>query len=97
MARSKMVATLYLSYSLWFDECLIVIIERHRADQDGSRVVPRSIYANPMDLAICHVLAFALKLLSDVTKKAGPIQLFPGCFVKYSQWLDIIFKCINPP
>jgi hypothetical protein len=64
MARSASVSGVMLEHITWEEDCLIITTPQHKGDQEGAKVVPKHIYANPTDPSICPVLALGLFIFS---------------------------------
>lgn len=61
MARSKTIANLLWNNIAWSEDCLTVLYEKGKTNQDGENKVPRHVFANPGNPAICPVLALGLR------------------------------------
>jgi hypothetical protein len=79
IARSSTVADLLWNNIGWLGDCMTVLYEKGKTNQDGMNKVPWHIYANPKDPLICAVLAMGLKLCTETdTFGSRPFKLFPS-------------------
>lgn len=66
MARSNTVAKILLSHISWSEDCLLVVVPKHKGDQEGKSVSkPKHVYSNPLSPHICPVLALAIYVFSN--------------------------------
>lgn len=63
-ARSCNVGTLMLQHIFWENDSLKIVLPRHKGDQEGTRIYPKHIYANPLRPEACPVLALGLYTFS---------------------------------
>ena len=54
-ARSHFVSTLMLQHLSWENDSLVAILPQHKGNQEGSRVYPKHVYANPIFPEICRL------------------------------------------
>lgn len=79
IARSSTVADILWNNIGWLGDCVTVLYERGKTNQDGMNKVPWHIYANPKDPLICSVLAIGLKLCTETDTFDGRIfKVFPS-------------------
>lgn len=61
MCRADNMEHLKVEHLGWRNDCLLVYFRKQKNDQDGSRsLVPRSVYANPVQPEVCSVLALGI-------------------------------------
>jgi len=61
MSRADSVTKTHLHHIQWRDDCLIIYFAHTKTDQEGLNMnEPWHIYANPLDPAVCPVLALGL-------------------------------------
>ncbi len=95
-ARSHSVATLMLQHLSWENDSLVVILPKHKGDQEGSRVYPKHVYANPILPEICPILSLAIYVFSTncFHREGSDWMLFQGGHqeTKFSHWLVNVLK-----
>jgi integrase len=98
-ARSNSVATLRFHHFDWKEDCMLITIPRHKGDQEGNRVVPVHVYANPLNPELCPVLALAIHVFCIQYHRGTTDQwcLFDGGHIesKFSHWLQEALKSGN--
>ena len=78
MCRAGNTCSIAFSHMAWVDDALTILFAHMKNDQEGSRKsYPRHIYANPLQMELCPILALGMYLLVDGFDKAK-IKLFPG-------------------
>ena len=90
MSRSVTVSPLLWNDIGWVGDCMTITYQTSKTNQEGLHVVPRHIFANPVDPLICPVLALGLKLISESDFDSGkPSKIFYGpCGnQRFSMWL----------
>lgn len=90
MSRSVTVSPLLWNDIGWVGDCMTITYQTSKTNQEGLHVVPRHIFANPVDPLICPVLALGLKLISESDFESGkPSKIFYGpCGnQRFSMWL----------
>lgn len=79
IARSSTVADLLWNNVGCLGDCITVLYEKGKTNQDGMNKVPWHIYANPKDPLICSVLAIGLKLCTETDTFGDlPFKIFPS-------------------
>ena len=68
MARSATVSDMMLEHVGWEGDSLLISTPKHKGDQEGARCFARHLYANPLNPAICPVLALAITTFTRVLK-----------------------------
>jgi integrase len=96
-ARSHSVASLMLNHFEWQDDALLVTLPRHKGDQEGTRMFPVHVYANPDKPVVCPILALAIHIFSTQThvdNDSSNWKLFSGSSVegKFSNWLQNLLQ-----
>ena len=90
IARSSNVADLLWNNISWKDDCITVLYEKGKTNQEGMNKVPWHVYANPEDPLICPVLALGLKLCTETDAFGNsPFKVFPSSTSdnSFSTWL----------
>lgn len=102
-ARSHSVASLLYIHFEWQEDSLIVTVPTHKGDQEGSRIFPVHVYANPLNPELCPVLALAIYVFSMTfhrgDEQGNEWKLFAGssCEGKFSNWLHSCLQDQNSP
>ena len=60
IARSCSVGDLMLQHLRWKNDCLTIVLPKHKRDQGGDQVFDRHVYANPLQPSICPILSLAV-------------------------------------
>jgi hypothetical protein len=90
IARTSSVGSIMYQHIWWENDCLIIQIPRHKGDQEGAKVFPKHIFANPLNPSICPVLALALHVFSvSFIRPGAALKLFnsPSIEANFSRWL----------
>lgn len=90
MARSDNVGSLMLEHIGWVDDALTVTFVRMKGDQIGAKMMPRKVYANPVQPEICPVLALAVYMFTLGIRPPGAKKLLfcnTGASARFSKWL----------
>jgi hypothetical protein len=95
-ARSCNVGNLMLQHISWEEDCLKITLPKHKGDQEGLRIYPKHVYANPLRPDICPVLSLALYVFSCLKshRNGRDWRLFNGgsTEAKFSDWLKRILE-----
>jgi hypothetical protein len=91
LSRANMIGKLSINHIGMAQDALTVTISKHKGDQDGSKVFPRHVYANPLNPVVCPFLHLGLYLFSIPWLGQGP-ALFPHDD-KY--WSDTVRRFLN--
>lgn len=90
-ARSCNVGSLMLQHISWENDSLKIVLPKHKGDQEGARIYPKHVYANPLRPEVCPVLALGIYVLSCLRSRRPERDwtLFDGGNVeaKYSHWM----------
>jgi len=79
IARSSTVGDLLWNNISWKGDCITVLYEKGKTNQEGMNKVPWHVYANPNDPLICPVLALGLKLCTENDTFGNiPFRVFPS-------------------
>ena len=78
MGRSNTVFNLLWNNFGWDGDSLTILYEKGKTNQEGENRVPRHIYANPYDPAICPILALGLKVCSEESSNSENFEVFPA-------------------
>lgn len=77
IARSETVTSILLDHISWKQDALLIFVPKHKADQEGRRSdQPVHVYANPLQPAICPILALAVLIFSKSFRTTP--RLFEG-------------------
>lgn len=99
IGRSVTVGPLLWNNVGWVGDCMTMLYETSKTNQEGINVVPRHVFANPIDPLICPVLALGLKLIheSDIVEGV-PSKIFYGSCGehRFSQWLKRRMEEMTP-
>jgi hypothetical protein len=82
-------------------DALQFTIPKQKNDQEGARVFPKHVYANPFDPIVCPVLAVGIKLFCSVHIAGispNTLNVFPGSHEesRYSEWLQTLLQKLSP-
>jgi hypothetical protein len=95
-ARSCNVGTLMLQHISWENDSLKIVLPKHKGDQEGARIYPKHVFANPLRPEVCPVLGLAIYIFSCLRaqRENRDWTLFAGGKVeaKYSHWLKEILQ-----
>lgn len=92
IARSSAVAELLWNNVGWHGDCVTILYEKGKTNQEGMNKVPWHVYANPVDPLICPVLALGLKLVTETdTFGNRPFKVFPAATSDdtFSDWMRV--------
>jgi hypothetical protein len=79
IVRSVTCAGIMLAHFSWKDDHLTITSPKHKGDQSGINVFPKSVFANPLEPAICPILAIAVLIFCRPHRPQGVSpQLFEG-------------------
>jgi hypothetical protein len=96
-ARSASVASLLFSHIELKNDAIGVTVPKHNGEQEGARILPVHIYANPLQPEICPFLSLAIYVFCTRFfngEDSKPWRLFPGSSIegKFSNWLQDTLK-----
>lgn len=98
-ARSHSVASLMFVHFDWQDDCLVITVPRHKGDQEGARIFPVHVYANPLMPTICPILSLALYVFCSTlhADTCNEWKLFAGAHTegKFSNWLHELVEDLH--
>jgi len=97
IARSSTVADLLWNNIGCLNDCITVLYEKGKTNQDGLNKVPWHIYANPDDPLICAVLALGLKLCTETDAFGDiPFKVFPASSsdTSFSSWMKFTAEAL---
>lgn len=91
-ARSHSVAALMYVHFEWHEDSLVVTVPTHKSDQEGARVYPIHVYANPLMPELCPILSLAIYVFCMAFHRedeSNEWKIFSGshCEGKFSNWL----------
>lgn len=90
VARASIISDLLWNNIGWNGDCLTVLYEKGKCNQDGSKKVPRHVFANPDDPIICPILALGLKLCCESYVSKETIRVFSSNAPEkaFSRWIS---------
>lgn len=98
-ARSHSIASLMFNHIEWKEDSLLITLPRHKGDQEGIKVYPVHVYANPLSPFICPILALAIHVFCTQSHTTNGSQqnwkLFAGGSSvqhKFSNWLQELLQ-----
>lgn len=103
IARSASVSTIMLEHITWESDSMIITTPKHKGDQEGAKCYPKHIYANPLNPAICPILATALIIFCRSSRQdhnnqsSSPVKnfrLFEGTNQE-ARFSSILAKVLN--
>lgn len=94
MARSVSVGQLMFKHISWENDCLVIVLPRHKGDQEGRNAFPKHIFANPLNPAVCPVLALAIYVFTKGYQRdeAKPLLFGHNSEQRFSKWLISVCK-----
>ncbi len=63
-SRSHSVASLMYVHIGWESDALVITVPRHKGDQEGARIYPIHVYANPLQPEVCPILSLAIYIFT---------------------------------
>lgn len=96
-ARSHSVAELLYNHFEWKEDSLLVTVPKHKGDQEGVKIYPVHVFANPLCPEVCPVLALAIYVFCTYTSdETDGLKwcLFKGAKQeqRFSNWLSDLLK-----
>lgn len=97
MARSNTVFNLLWNNFGWNGDCLTILYEKSKTNQEGENRVPRHVYANPDDPVICPILALGLKVCSEETSNSDTFEVFPAetADSSFANWFKKVLSVLS--
>jgi hypothetical protein len=68
IARCATVSSIMMEHVNWEGDALLITTPKQKADQEGTNTYARHLYANPIEPAICPVLALAVLIFTRIIK-----------------------------
>lgn len=89
IARCVSVGSLMYNHISWENDSLVIVFPSHKGDKDGKKSLPKHIYANTLEPAICPILSFAIFLFTKGYDREGSkTTIFAGdAESRFSKWL----------
>jgi hypothetical protein len=89
IARCVSVGSLMFNHVSWENDSLVIVFPSHKGDKDGKKALPKHVYANTMEPAICPILSFAIYLFTKGYDREGSkTTIFAGdAESRFSKWL----------
>jgi hypothetical protein len=85
-----------LQHISWENDSLKIVLPKHKGDQEGARIYPKHIFANPLRPEVCPVLALGIYVFSCLRARRADRdwKLFLGDNVesKFSHWLKEVLS-----
>ena len=97
MARSVSVSDLLWNNIGWDGDALSILYEKSKTNQEGEKMLPRFVYANPIEPLICPVLALGIKVCSETPATDEVFKVFSGGSgnTRFSEWLNATLKPLD--
>ena len=89
IARCVSVGSLMYNHISWENDSLVIVFPSHKGDKDGKKSLPKHVYANTLEPAICPILSFAIYLFTKGYDREGSkTTIFAGdAESRFSKWL----------
>ena len=73
----------------WENDSMIIVFPSHKGDKEGRNALPKHVYANPAEPAICPILSFAVYIFTRGYEREGSkMTIFAGdAESRFSKWL----------
>ena len=68
IARSATVGGMMMEHVSWEGDALLISTPKSKTDQEGAKIFPRHVYANPVNPTICPVLALGVLIFTRVLR-----------------------------
>ena len=92
MARSASVASLMFDHFGWEQDSLVITFPAHKGVQEGQAAMPKHVYANPSQPAICPILSLAVFVFTLGFRREGAKRVVFGDTAnsesRFSKWLS---------
>jgi hypothetical protein len=97
MARSNTVFSLHWNNFGWSGDCLTILYEKSKTNQEGENRVPRHVYANPDDPVICPILALGIKIFSEESSNSVSFEVFPAetADSSFANWFKKVLSVLS--
>jgi hypothetical protein len=97
MARSNTVFSLLWNNFGWSGDCLTILYEKSKTNQEGENRVPRHVYANPDDPVICQILALGIKICSEESSNSVSFEVFPAetADSSFANWFKKVLSVLS--
>lgn len=94
MARSASVSAIMFEHIHWRGDAMTITFPKHKGDQDAKDGKPKHVFANPLNPAICPVLALAIFVFTNGPRREGSQRLLFGkacnAETRFSDWIRAI-------
>lgn len=89
IARCVSVGSLMYNHISWVDDAMVIVFPSHKGDKDGTRALPKHVYANTSEPNICPILSFAIYVFTRGYEREGSkTRIFHGdSESRFSKWL----------
>ena len=91
MARCVTVSGIMFDHIGWESDAMTIIFPKYKGNQGGEHSTPKHVYANPRNLEICPILAFAVFIWTIGFKRDGAKRTLFGdtklTEERFSAWL----------
>jgi len=68
ISRSCTVASMMMEHVSWEGDAMLITTPKSKTDQEGAKVFPRHVYANPASPTLCPILALAVLIFTRVLR-----------------------------
>jgi hypothetical protein len=87
MARVHSICTIKLKHIFWEADSLVILIPKHKGDQEGKQAFPRHLYANTECPEICPVLSLAVHLFSRGSRVTSELLFEEHADKRFAEFL----------
>jgi hypothetical protein len=89
IARCVSVGSLMYDHVSWSLDALVIVFPSHKSDKEGKNALPKHVFANASEPAICPILSFAIYLFTrGYDREGSKASLFSGeAESRFSKWL----------
>ena len=74
----------------WENGSMIIVFPSHKGNKEGRTALPKHVYANPAEPALCSILSFAIYIFTRGYEREGSkMTIFAGdAESRFSKWLQ---------
>jgi hypothetical protein len=89
IARCVSVGSLMYNHISWVDDAMVIVFPLHKGDQEGTRSLPKHVYANTAEPSICPILSFAIYVFTrGYDREGSKTNIFHNeSESRFSKWL----------
>ena len=90
IARCISVGGLMYNHVSWENDSMIIVFPSHKGNKEGRTALPKHVYANPAEPALCSILSFAIYIFTRGYEREGSkMTIFAGdAESRFSKWLQ---------